>query len=507
VIVTLTSVFFLRLLFWKPFKETNESKEDYSKPSSQNNLENGNSYYATRVLVTVTAVALMINYVETMVVPGIPTIQSDFNTTRTIASWITSALLIVGSITAPLFGRLGDNYGKKRMFLIALGFYTVGVVVAGFAPSIYILLIARAIQGVGFSIIPLALAIITDTFPKEMIAPAQGILSATFAIGASIGLIGGSYIVQDLGWPYSFHSAAILSVILIVVTAKVLKKDVSRSQKRVDYTGAAMLMVGIALTLVYVTEGPDLGWFSTSSSAFLIPGLALIILFFLYERGRTNPLIHLGLLGIRNVMVANLVGIISGITMFILFFAVVYYAQQPPPFGLGLSIITTGLTLGPATLVMLVLGPLMGRAVSRIGPKPVLPIASVILIVGLIMFIIDRSNTFILALDVTVALAGAISLIIPIVNMVSVSVPQDSVAVGLGINTMLRNVGGAIGPILATTIMTTYITTVVIPINGLPVPTSFANSTAFNFIFALGIGLTLAVMAISLTTKNYTFKK
>jgi MFS family permease len=464
-------------------------------------------HYATRVLITVTVVALMINYVETMIVPGIPTIQSDFNTSRTIASWITSALLIVGSITAPLFGRLGDNYGKRRMFLIALGFYTIGVALAGFSPSIYMLLAARAIQGIGFAIIPLALAIITDTFPKEMIAPAQGVLSGTFAIGASIGLIGGSYIVQDLGWQYSFHSAAILSVIFIVVAAKILKEDPIRTKSKIDYAGAAILMTGIALILVYITEGPDLGWLSAENLAFIVPGLVLTFLFFVYERGRKSPLIHLGLLRIRNMMVANLIGIISGIAMFLLFFAVVYYAQQPEPYGLGLSIVTTGLTLGPATLVMLALGPLVGRAVSRIGPKPVLPIGAAVLIAGLVMFIIDRSNAFILTLDVTLALCGTIFLIIPIVNMVAVSVPQDSVAVGLGINTMLRNMGGAIGPIVATTVMTSYTTVVQIPIQGKPVPFSFANSIAFNTLFSIGIALSLMVLAIGLTTKNYTFKK
>lgn len=156
------------------------------------------SRYPTRVLLCVTAVALLVNYVETMVIPGVPVIQRDFTTTASIASWITSAFLIVGSAVAPLFGRLGDNYGKKRMVLVSLTFYTCGVGIAGFSPSIYFLLFARAVQGVGFAIVPLGLAIITDTFPREKIAGAQGVISGTFAIGAAAGLILGSEVVQDL---------------------------------------------------------------------------------------------------------------------------------------------------------------------------------------------------------------------------------------------------------------------------------------------------------------------
>jgi hypothetical protein len=110
--------------------------------------------------------------------------------------------------------------------------------------------------------------------------------------------------------------------------------------------------------------------------------------------------------------------------------------------------------------------------------------------------------------DVAVALVGAVSLIIPIVNMVSVSVPKESVAVGLGVNTMLRNIGGAIGPVLATSIMTTYTSPLIITIQGhTVVGPQLANSTAFNTIFIIGIALTIVVMAISLGTKNYIFRK
>ena len=464
--------------------------------------------YALRVMLTITAVALMVNYVETMVIPGVPTIQKDFAITANVASWITSALLIVGSVVAPLFGKLGDIYGKKRMFLIALVFYTIGVGIAGFAPSIEVLLISRAIQGVGFAVIPLALAIIADTFPKERIAPAQGIISGTFAIGATIGLIVGSYVVQDLGWQYAFHTALVFSVILLVLAAKVLKKDTPGLKATVDYAGAFILMAGIALVLVYITEGPSRGWLSFDELAFLVPGLTLTVFFFFFENKRTNPLIHLGLLRIKNVLIANLVGIISGIAMFLLFFAVVYYAQLPSPYGLGLDIIATGLTLGPATLVMLILGPLTGRGVARIGPKPILMASSLVLIAGMVLLIFNRSSTTMLTLDVMVSLAGAVAMIIPIVNMVTVALPKETIAVGLGINTTLRNIGGAIGPILATTIMTTYTTPLTIIIGGQPVvigqvPSSFA----FNTIFTVGIALTVLVVILSVAVKNYTFKK
>jgi EmrB/QacA subfamily drug resistance transporter len=440
-----------------------------------------------------------------MVIPGIPTIQTHFSSTATIASWITSAFLIVGAAVSPLFGKLGDIYGKKRIFLTVLLFYISGVGLAGFSTSMYMLIASRAIQGVGFAIVPLGLAIITDIFPKERVATAQGIISGTFAIGAAAGLIIGAYIVQDLSWEWAFHTAFILSLILFFVAAVMLKKDVPGEKSKVDITGATMLMAGVVLILLYLTEAPNIGWLSLENLAVFIAGLALTVGFFVFENKQRNPLIHLNLLKIRNVLVANLVGILSTLSMFLLFFAVIYYAEYPKPYGLGLSIIATGLTLAPATLVMLIVGPIIGRLVTRIGPKPILTLGASVSIVGLLLFTFFRGTTTELTVDVAVALIGVVSLIIPIVNMVSVSVPKENTAVGLGMNTMLRNLGGAIGPVLATTIISTYYATVKVPIT--PYIYEFGNKTAFNTIFIICIGIMIAIIVLGLTSKNYTFAK
>ncbi|HYA77667.1 MAG TPA: MFS transporter [Verrucomicrobiae bacterium] len=461
--------------------------------------------YPMKVLLTVTSVALLVNYVETMVIPGIPTIQAHFSSTDTIASWITSAFLIVGAAVSPLFGKLGDIYGKKKIFLTVLLFYIVGVGLAGFSTSIYMLIASRAVQGIGFAIVPLGLAIITDIFPKERVATAQGIISGTFAIGAAAGLIIGAYIVQDLSWEWAFHTAFIMSIILFLVAAVMLKKDVPGEKSKVDIAGASMLMAGVVLVLLYLTEAPSLGWLSLENLAFFVVGVVLTVGFFVFENKQTSPLIHLKLLKIRNVLVANLVGILSTLSMFLLFFAVIYYAQYPKPYGLGLSIINTGLTLAPATLVMLIVGPIMGRLVTRIGPKPILVLGASVSILGLLQFTFFRATTVELTIDVAVALIGVVSLIIPIVNMIAMSVPKENTAVGLGMNTMLRNLGGAIGPVLATTIISTYYDTVKLPAP--PYVVTFGNKTAFNTIFVIGIGLMIAIIALSLTAKNYTFTK
>ena len=464
----------------------------------------GFSGHQARALMTMVGVALLLNYVETMVIPGIPTIQKDFSTSASEVSWITSAFLIVGSAVAPLLGKLGDSYGKKRMFLVALVFYTIGVGLAGFSPSIYFLIAARAVQGIGFAIIPLALAIIAETFPRERIAMAQGIVSATFAIGAAAGLVLGAYIVQDLGWQWAFHSAFVLSVVLFVVVAKVLPEGAPGTGRKVDYSTIALLMAGVSLGLLYLTEGPYEGWYSPYDLAALAAGIVLTVGFFFAESRRENPLIELKLLRVRNVMVANGVGVISGISMFLVFFAVTYYTQLPKAFGgLGLDVISSGLTVAPATVVMLVVGPLLGRMVARAGPKPTMILGALVGIAGLLLFILNRSSSFDVTIDTAVALAGAVSIIIPIVNMITLSLPRENVATGLGLNTMLRNIGGALGPVLATTIMSTY--TLSLPKGVLPPGMTVPSASAFDYIFYLGVAALGVAVLLSLAAENYKF--
>jgi EmrB/QacA subfamily drug resistance transporter len=462
----------------------------------------GITNHQLRALLAMVGTALLLNYVETMVIPGIPTIQKDFLTTSSLVSWITSAFLIVGSAVSPLFGKLGDSFGKKRMFLIALAFYTAGTGLAGFSNSIYFLIAARAVQGIGFAIVPLALAIIAETFPKERIATAQGIVSATFAIGAALGLIIGAYIIQNLGWQWAFHTAAILSVVLFVIIYRFLPSGSPGTGVHVDYETIVLLMAGISLLLLYLTEGPYDGWYSTYEIAALVAGAALTAGFFVAEARRTNPLIQLALLRIRNVLVANVVGILSGIGMFMLFFAVVYYTELPQPYGLGLDVLSAGLTMAPATVVMLVAGPGLGRLTTKVGPKPTMLLGGLIAIVGFVLFVFHRGTTTDTVIDTAVSLAGAVGVIIPIVNMISVSLPRENVATGLGLNTMLRNIGGAVGPVVATTIMSTYATRVTVAPG---VTMSFPTPAAFDYIFYLAIVAMACVVVFSFFAQNYVF--
>jgi Arabinose efflux permease len=396
----------------------------------------------SKTLLILSSMLLVVNYVETMVIPALPTIENDFSISTTLAGWITSAYMIFAAATSPLMGKLADTYGKKKMYVVAIVFYIVAVLIAGFSPNIWVLIGARAVQGVGFSMFPIAIAIVTDLFPKEKVAFAQAILSATIGIGPALGLLIGSYVVEDLGWPYAFHTAAILSLIIFVISLKYLPHTGHRVKEAVDYVGASLIGLGTVMLLVYITEGPTLGWENSENLILLLLSFMLYVVFILYERRTKEPLLRLDLFMIRNFAVANIVGLISGVGMFTVFIFLVYYAQLPQPYGLGLSIIQSGLLMSPVALGMVIFGPIFGRMMPKIGPKPLLVTGSLLTMIAYILLMTYRATSQEVLLDGFLSSLGLVAVILPLVNMVALSLPDQYRTTGMGMNTLLRTIGG-----------------------------------------------------------------
>jgi len=136
-------------------------------------------------------------FADTMILPAIPDLIKDFKISYNTSSWILASFLITGAVMTPVAGRLSDIYGKKKIWLIILGIYAIGISVAALSNNFTSVLIARVIQGIGVSIFPIALGIVRDTFTPEKLAVAQGIISSMFSAGAVIGVAVGGIIIKN----------------------------------------------------------------------------------------------------------------------------------------------------------------------------------------------------------------------------------------------------------------------------------------------------------------------
>jgi MFS family permease len=239
----------------------------------------------------------------------------------------------------------------------------------------------------------------------------------------------------------------------------------------------------------------------------LTSGLILTYAFVIWESIAREPMLKLDLFKIRNFAVANVVGVVTGIAMFLLFFGVIYYAQLPWPFGLGKDQISAGMALAPGTLAMLIVGPLVGRLINRVGPKPILITGGMILISGFYLNLVHRSSLFDLTINGFFTTVGIVMMMIPLVNMVAVSLPPEARGVGMGINTLIRQMGASIGPVLASSIMTSYESSLVMPLNGNYVVEILPGDASFNALFSAGILITLVALAFTAFARNYKLRE
>ena len=157
-----------------------------------------------RTLIILSCLGLIVMFDETMILPAIPDFIRDFNISYSTSSWLLSAYIIAAAVMTPIGGKLSDIYGKKKILLIIMAVYAVGILAGRFAINIEFMLAARIAQGVGMAMFPIAFGIIREVIPEKRLAIGQTMFSSTFSGGAVVGLVGGAAIIQNFGWQATF---------------------------------------------------------------------------------------------------------------------------------------------------------------------------------------------------------------------------------------------------------------------------------------------------------------
>ncbi|HJY09777.1 MAG TPA: MFS transporter, partial [Nitrososphaeraceae archaeon] len=187
------------------------------------------------LLVLLSSTLLVIMFSETMLLPAIPEIMQDFNIPYSTAAWIFSAYLIVAAVMTPIAGKLSDIYGNKKILLILLILYVVGVVAGGFSDNISFLLASRIIQGVGLAAVPVAFSIIRDSFPPEKLSMPVGVFSSAASGGSVVGLLIGASIIQNFGWHATFLFIAPAAMIVTFMIARFVPTDDKFKQQQQEH--------------------------------------------------------------------------------------------------------------------------------------------------------------------------------------------------------------------------------------------------------------------------------
>jgi MFS family permease len=485
---------------------------------------------ARNALIVLAVMALMVTYVETMVIPAFSSFEKFFNyPPATTVVWIVSAYLLVGTVATPIFGKLGDKYGKKQMLVLVMSLYAVAVSLAGFSPNIgaafgldrsnqiYVLIGIRAFQGLGMGMFPLAFAMLPEVFPAARVGQAQGLVSAMFAAGASLGLVGGGYIAWQYGWQLTYHTVIPVAVALAILSYYILHESPYKIAHPIDIPGIASLGFALGTAMFGITEGTYWGWTNFSAVSFAGIGWGVpqffifaaigVAFFLLWEPRAKNPVVSFAALKQRNIWVSNVNAVFVGMAMFLVFIGLVILAEYPYAPGFNLTEFQMGLVSVPSSISMLLTAPIWGRLVGARGPKPVMMIGFGVMAIGGLGLVIFNANYWELMLFAIPALVGNVACLIAMSNIIVLSVSPKELGIQTGMNQTFRNVGSAVGPVIAATVTAAYMTTTLAHVSGVPVPVPVPTYQIVGFELCFGIVAALAVVGLLLSAalRNYRF--
>ncbi len=434
------------------------------------------------MLLTLSAACIAFSLSQTLVVPALPALATEFDASPAAVSWVLTGFLLSASIATPIVGKLGDLYGKGRMLTAVLVIFSLGAVSNALANSIEVLIAGRVLQGVAGGVFPLAFGIVRDTFPREQVPGGLSIISAIFGIGGGIGLPLSGVIVDNVSLQWLFW-ISLIALPAAFAAQRLIPPSPPVKDARVDWLGAVLLSGALAGILLGVSQASHWGWGSPANVAAIGGGLVLIGIFALVENRVDQPLIDLRVLRQRSVAATNLTGFLVGVAMFSSFLIMPQFAQAPESagYGFGFTVTQAGLLLMPIALAQLAAGPLATRAALRIGFRAVLSIGAVLISLSFLINTFAHNHPWELVFGGILLGVGITFAFASMANLIVDAVPQAEVGIATGINTVMRTVGGSFGAAAATAILAAT------ALEGSTLPTEGGYTAAFFFASVAGV--------------------
>ena len=382
---------------------------------------------------------------QTIVSTALPTIVGDLGGLDHL-SWVVTSYLLATTASTPLYGKLGDMYGRKPVFLAAILIFLAGSLLSGMSQSMGELIAFRALQGLGAGGLMVgAQAIIAEIVPPRERGRYMGLIGSVFAVASVAGPLLGGFFVETLSWRWVFYVNMPIGVVAVLVVIFKLHLHVPKHRHQIDYLGATLLTAGVsALILVTTWGGNQYAWGSLTIVALAVAGVALLGVFVKQETRAAEPIIPLKLFRSRVFSIASSIGFVIGLAMFGAIIFIPLFLQLV----YGASATGSGLRMIPLMAGLLVASIASGRAISRMGRYRVFPIAgTAILVVG--MFLLSRlgigtppwvASVYMVVVGVGIGLVMQV-----LVLVVQNDAPPRDIGVATSTATFFRSMGGSLG--------------------------------------------------------------
>ncbi|MEU9554841.1 MDR family MFS transporter [Streptomyces fumanus] len=401
---------------------------------------------SVRVVLLALMIAMMLAMLDNMIIgTAMPTIVGELGGLEHL-SWVVTAYTLATAAATPLWGKLGDMYGRKGTFMTSIVLFLIGSALSGMAQDMGQLIGFRAVQGLGAGGLMVGvMAIIGDLIPPRERGKYQGMMAAVMALAMIGGPLVGGTITDHWGWRWSFYINLPLGVVTLALISVVLHLPKKRAQARIDYLGAALLTIGItAIVLVTTWGGTEYAWTSARIMELIGIGVAALVGFVFWQTKAAEPVVPLHIFRSRNFTLMSLIGFIVGFVMFGATLFLPLYQQSVQ----GASATNSGLLLLPMLGAMLVTSMVAGRVTTSTGRYKVFPIVGgVLMTVGLYLLSLMDTATSRFTSGLYMAVVGlGMGCLMQITMLVAQnSVEMKDMGVASSSTTLFRTLGSSFG--------------------------------------------------------------
>lgn len=436
--------------------------------------------------------ALVAALTSSILVPLLSQIAASVHASSSATEWVLTSTLLVAAVAVPVFGRLGDLYGKKRMLVVAMITLVAGSLVSALTSNIAIMIVGRSIVGLSMAAIPLGISLIGTILPPGKSGQGIALISSMLGIGGALGLPLAGLVAQESDYHVLFWICAAGGVIAIAGIIPLVGEPPRLATGTFDILGTVLLALTLMALLVPLAEAGAWAWGDPRTVGLLAGSVVLALVFFFVERRISSPVIDTRVNARPALLLTNIASVCVGFALFATLIGTANYVEAPRAsgYGFGLSIVGSGLCMVPGGLMMLFMSPVSARSSARFGPKRTLALGAAIVAAGFVWRIGLTGQLWEVVVGSGLAGTGTGIAYAAMPSLILLAAPRSELAAANGLNSLARSVGSSLASAIGGTILASSLITV----GGFALP----SLAAYRVLFTISAGAAVlgAILAL-----------